>query len=80
MATITLYGNDSVNLTTGEVTRMSQQVFKAKNVVKRMDESVREQEAAQHEELMAKSRKAVKNARRMTKVAMDLVMQIEEMV
>lgn len=59
---------------------MAQQTFMTKQVVKRMDECAREYEHAQHEELMAKSRKAVKNARRMTKVAMDLVMQIEEVV
>jgi hypothetical protein len=62
------------------ISMAQQRVFKEKKNVKSMSECAREYERAQHEELMAKSRRASKNARRMTKVAMDLVMQIEEMV
>lgn len=59
---------------------MSQQrVYKTKTV-KRMDECAKEQEQNEYNEVMRNARRASKKARQATKVAADLVMQINEMV
>lgn len=59
---------------------MQQRVQVQKTAVKRIDVAVREQEAAEHAEVLSKARRASKHAHRATALAMQLVDEIERMI
>lgn len=56
---------------------MIQQQVYATRTVRRMDDVAREQEAAEHEELLSRARRASKRAARVSAMATTLLAEIE---
>lgn len=59
---------------------MQQQLQKSKQAVKRMSDVVREQEAAEHAEMLSKARRASKHAQRTSTRALALLNEIEGLI
>lgn len=58
------------------MTQRQQQVKRSDLPVRRMDEVAQEQEAAEHEEILSRSRRASKRAQRVTQSARALLFEL----